>query len=160
MKKIDLLILFSWIIIGGLLYGSGGTLLWDRSNVRSLYEQKRTSSQSEKALELCYAIQDNDLERLKTTLKEHPESAKALLVCSCYGCEHGNAVYRAPLNDALELDRTEMVSVLLRYGAPEAKSKPMSTGIGLFNPEDFPKQRLVVSFPDPGHSSQYLSYHQ
>lgn len=160
MKKIDLLILFSWIIIGGLLYGSGGVLLWDRSNVRSLYEQKRISEQSEKALELCYAIQDNDLERLKRALKEHPDSAKVLLVCSCYGCEQGNAVYRAPLNDALQLDRTELVTALLRYGAPEAKSKRMSTGVALFNPQDFPEKRTVISFPDPGHSTYYSTYHR
>ena len=148
MRKLDFFIFLCWFVIVGLLYGSGGTQLWDRSNLGSVYEQKRASAQAESALELCNAIRDNDLERLSTVLEENPSATKVLLVCPCYGCEHGNGVVRAPLNDALELDRKEMVSLLLKYGAPEFRSKyPRSSSI-------------LIPFPDARHAEFYHSYRQ
>lgn len=148
MRKLDFFIFLCWLLIVGLLYGSGGTRLWDRSNLGSVYEQKRASDQAESALELCNAIRDNDLERLGTVLEENPSATKVLLACPCYGCEHGNRFYRTPLNDALELDRKEMVSLLLKYGAPETRAKyPRSSGI-------------IISFPDARHDEFYHTYKQ
>ena len=141
MKKLDFIIFLCWFAIVGLLYASGGSSLWTRSNLGSLYEQKRNADLAKSALDLCNAIRDNDLERLSTVLEENPASTKVLLVCPCYGCDLRTTVYRAPLNDALELDRKEMVSLLLRYGAPETRARyPRRTGI-------------IISFPEAGHTS-------
>ncbi len=122
-------------------------LIFQATDIYATRQQKKRSAQEaalrEQAATFYQAVEENDVETVRTILDQRPELVEVMAACPCYGCDfHRQGRYRSPLFDA-EVRGNREVAELLRSRGGRSWEQPNRFG--------GPHEALKVR--DPAHAS-------